>query len=96
MTDAATMPPRFLRTAEAARFLSISGRTLEKHRTYGTGPTYRKIGGRVIYAVQDLQAWADRGAKSSTSDPGAGQVHPARRITVEEGPASTAAQRSHS
>ena len=80
MTDAATMPPRFLRTHEAARFLSISGRTLEKHRTYGTGPTYRKIGGRVIYAIQDLQAWADRGAKSSTSDPGAGQVYPARRI----------------
>jgi hypothetical protein len=36
------LPPRYLRTPEAARFLSLSGRTLEKHRTYGTGPTYRK------------------------------------------------------
>src|SRR5215467_14785923 len=41
----AGLPPRFLRTPEAARFLGLSGRTLEKHRTYGTGPKYRKIGG---------------------------------------------------
>ena len=75
----AAMPQRYLRTPEAARFLGISGRTLEKHRTYGTGPTYRKIGGRVIYSVGDLQSWADRGTKSSTSDPGVGTVHPARR-----------------
>jgi len=75
----AGLPPRYLRTPEAARFLSLSGRTLEKHRTYGTGPTYRKIGGRVVYAVDDLKAWADRGAKTSTSDPGAGTVLPAKR-----------------
>ena len=43
----AGLPPRLLRTPEAARFLGISLRTLEKHRTYGTGPIYRKIGGRV-------------------------------------------------
>ncbi len=75
----AGLPPRFLRTPEAAQFLGLSGRTLEKHRTYGTGPTYRKIGGRVVYALDDLKAWADRGAKTSTSDPGAGTVYPAKR-----------------
>jgi predicted DNA-binding transcriptional regulator AlpA len=78
----AGLPPRFLRTPEAARFLSLSGRTLEKHRTYGTGPRYRKIGGRVVYALDDLQAWADLGAKASTSDPGVGTVHPAKRSVV--------------
>ena len=57
----AGLPPRYLRTPEAARFLGLSGRTLEKHRTYGTGPAYRKIGGRVVYALDDLKAWADRG-----------------------------------
>lgn len=72
-------PHRFLRTSEAARHLGLSGRTLEKHRTYGTGPIYRKIGGRVVYALADLQAWADRGTKASTSDPGVGRVMPARR-----------------
>ena len=75
----AALPPRYLRTPEAARFLGLSGRTLEKHRTFGTGPTYKKIGGRVVYALDDLQGWANRGTKVSTDDPGVGTVHPARR-----------------
>jgi Helix-turn-helix domain len=75
----AGLPPAYLRTADAARFLSLSGRTLEKHRTYGTGPAYRKLGGRVVYALDDLKAWAERGAKTSTSDPGVGTVLPAKR-----------------
>lgn len=79
MSDNAAIPVRFLRTSEAGRFLGLSGRTLEKHRTYGTGPTYRKIGGRVVYAVADLQSWADRGTMSSTSDAGDDRVYPARR-----------------
>jgi hypothetical protein len=66
----AGLPPRFLRTPEAARHLSLFGRTLEKHCTYGTGPIYWKIGGRVVYGLDDLKTWADRGAKTSTSDPG--------------------------
>jgi predicted DNA-binding transcriptional regulator AlpA len=74
----ADLPPRYLRTPEAARFLSLSGRTLEKHRTYGTGPAYRKLGGRVVYSVEDLQVWADRGTVTSTSDP-RGSVLPAKR-----------------
>ncbi|MBP2147600.1 MULTISPECIES: AlpA family transcriptional regulator [Alphaproteobacteria] len=80
----ADLPPRMLRTQEAARFLGISLRTLEKHRTYGTGPTYRKIGGRVLYTVEDLQAWADIGARKSTSDKDVGTVFPARPLTPEE------------
>jgi predicted DNA-binding transcriptional regulator AlpA len=83
----AGLPPRFLRTPEAARFLGLSGRTLEKHRTYGTGPAYRKLGGRVVYAVEDLQAWADRGAVTSTSDP-RGSVLPAKRHDAAGNPAS--------
>jgi hypothetical protein len=80
MSDSsADLPPRYLRTPEAARFLSPSGRTLEKHRTYGTGPAHRKLGGRVVYALEDPKAWADRGAKTSTSDPGTGNVLPAKR-----------------
>jgi predicted DNA-binding transcriptional regulator AlpA len=70
---------RFLRTPEAARYLSLSGRTLEKHRTYGTGPVYRKLGGAVVYDVADLDAWASRGRQSSTSDENAGALAPAKR-----------------
>jgi predicted DNA-binding transcriptional regulator AlpA len=80
MYEGAPMPARFLRTPEAGRFLGLSGRTLEKHRTYGTGPTYRKIGGRVVYTVDDLQAWADRGSRSSTSEVRRDRVYPARRM----------------
>jgi hypothetical protein len=78
----AGLPPRFLRTPEAARFLGRSGRTVEKHRTYGTGPKYSKVGGRVIYAIDDLKAWADLGAKRSTADPGKGTVFPAKQISA--------------
>jgi len=77
-TTIAALPPRFLRTKESAEFLGLSPRTLEKHRTYGTGPAYRKLGGRVVYAIDDLEAWAERGAVTSTSDP-RGTVLPAKR-----------------
>lgn len=80
----AGLPPRLLRTPEAARFLGVSIRTLEKHRTYGTGPTYLKIGGRVVYAVADLQAWSATGARKSTRDESAGRVFPARPLKPGE------------
>lgn len=72
------LPERYLRTPEAGRLLGLSGRTLEKHRTYGTGPTYRKIGGRVVYSITDLQAWADRGRRASTGELTRGFVSPAK------------------
>ena len=80
----ADLPPRLLRTKEAARFLGISIRTLEKHRTYGTGPLYRKIGGRVLYTLRDLEAWSSIGTRKSTSDTSAGTVFAARPLTPEE------------
>ncbi|SIT15071.1 helix-turn-helix transcriptional regulator [Paracoccus saliphilus] len=81
----ALQSPRFLRTKEAAEFLSLSARTLEKHRTYGTGPVYRKLGGRVVYAIDELVAWADRGTVTSTSDP-RGSVLPAKRQALPDVP----------
>lgn len=75
----AEVPTRYLRTREAAEFLGLSHRTLEKHRTYGTGPKYLKLGGRVVYRVEDLQVWAAPGERTSTSDPGIGTVRAARR-----------------
>ncbi len=70
----------FLRTPDAALILGLSARTLEKHRCYGTGPVFRKLGGRVVYALADLQSWADQGVRRSTSDAGTGIVHPAKRL----------------
>ncbi|HWV51709.1 helix-turn-helix domain-containing protein [Pseudorhodoplanes sp.] len=73
---------RFLRTPEVARLLGLSPRTLEKHRTYGTGPRYRKLGGRVVYAMEDVRAWADIGLRESTNDPNARTIPAAKPIIL--------------
>lgn len=70
---------RYLRTPDAALRLGLSPRTLEKHRCYGTGPAYHKLGGRVVYAIDVLDAWVALGKRQSTSDPGAGVCLPAKR-----------------
>ncbi|MBJ7499306.1 DNA-binding protein [Sphingopyxis lindanitolerans] len=81
MSDfAAPIVPRFLKTPDAAVHLGLSARTLEKHRCYGTGPVYRKLGGRIVYAMEDLNAWAEIGRRHSTSDPGKGTILPARPV----------------
>lgn len=77
--------PRFLRTHDAAAFLGLSGRTLEKHRCTGTGPIFRKLGGRVVYAIDDLEAWAADRARNSTSDPGP-QLSPGGAIAARPTP----------
>lgn len=76
----APVVPRYLKTPDAAVHLGLSPKTLEKHRCYGTGPRYHKLGGRIVYAITDLDAWADIGRKTSTSDPGNGCIHPARPV----------------
>lgn len=73
------LPHRHLRTPEAARFLGLSDRTLEKHRIYGTGPSFSKLGGRVVYKLDDLRAWVELGKRKSTHDPDAKKTLPARR-----------------
>lgn len=60
----------YVTTTEAAHFLRLSRRTLEKMRLDGRGPIYRKMGRSVRYAVDDLTEWANNGARRSTSDPG--------------------------
>ena len=61
-------PSRYLTNEEAANILQLSPRTLEKMRVIGGGPRYRKLGRRVVYSMQDLEAWADARACDSTSD----------------------------
>lgn len=82
-TPAALTGLRYLRTPDAAKLLGLSPRTLEKHRCYGTGPVFRRLGGRVVYALDDLEAWAALGTRRSTSDPGVGTVYPAKRRPAE-------------
>jgi hypothetical protein len=71
----AATTPRYLKTPDAAIHLGLSARTLEKHR--------RRLGGRIVYAIDDLDAWAALGTRRSTSDPGSGVVHPAKRLPTD-------------
>lgn len=65
-TPAATV---YLTCEEAGKHLKLSPRTLEKMRTIGGGPLFRKLGRRVMYSITDLDEWADSRACESTSDP---------------------------
>lgn len=71
MTQAAMRDaqPRYLSNDEAAEFLKLSPRTLEKQRVIGGGPKFRKFGRRVVYALTDLESWANARACDTTSDP---------------------------
>lgn len=42
---------KWLRTRQAALYLNLSYRTLEKLRSSGGGPTYRKVGCTVLYRM---------------------------------------------
>lgn len=45
--------------SEAADYLGLSPRTLEKWRTQGRGPRYSRPGRRVVYRVADLDAYLE-------------------------------------
>src|SRR3546814_18979738 len=80
---------RFLTNAEAATWLKLSPRTLEKQRVLGGGPPFRKFGRRVLYAVADLEAWSAERTCVSTSAPN----YPVRRacaVPAESAPAPSA------
>ena len=61
---------RRLRTNDAAAYVGLSPRTLEKKRIEGTGPRYLKIGRAVIYDTRALDTFLAAFTRTSTSDPG--------------------------
>lgn len=58
-----------LTNSEAAAYLKLSPRTLEKLRVIGGGPRFRKLGRRVVYCFEDLEQWATERTFENTSDP---------------------------
>jgi excisionase family DNA binding protein len=58
----------FLSTKQAAHYISLSPRTLERMRRTGEGPRYRKHGRYVRYHIAELDAWSDGRAKTRTAD----------------------------
>jgi DNA-binding transcriptional MerR regulator len=51
------MPQTHLTQADLAARLNISPRTLERWRSIGEGPAFLKIGGRVVYRLEDVEAF---------------------------------------
>ena len=58
--------PVFLSSKEAARFFTISHRTLEDWRYRGGGPVFRKLGRLIRYKLSDLIEFADAAARTNT------------------------------
>ncbi len=51
------MATKHLNQIELSRRWSLSPRTLERWRWLGHGPRYLKIGGRVVYRLEDVEAY---------------------------------------
>jgi hypothetical protein len=69
------MATRHLSQIELAARWNISHRTLERWRGTGEGPKFIKLGGRVIYRLEDVEAYeaeqthqATPGARRGPSD----------------------------
>ena len=63
-----TENPLVLDTTQTAKRLGLSASTLAKMRLYGTGPAYSKLGRRVVYRLEDLEAWIAANRFHSTSE----------------------------
>lgn len=60
-----------LSAEQTAELLGIAKSTLSKMRLSGEGPTFIKMGRRVAYRPDDIQAWLASRRRLSTSDEGA-------------------------
>lgn len=59
----------YLNTREAAKYVRLSTATLERLRVRGGGPTYlNPVPDRVLYAIEDLDAWMLSRRRTSTSE----------------------------
>jgi hypothetical protein len=60
-------PVRHLNQVELSRRWSISPRTLERWRWLQQEPPYLKIGGRVVYRLDDIEAYEAAQAKNAVA-----------------------------
>lgn len=62
------MAVRHLNQTELAARWNISHRTLERWRWTGEGPAFLKIGGRVVYRLEDVEAFEAEQMRKSTAN----------------------------
>lgn len=57
-----------LNQTELAARWKISPRTLERWRWTGEGPRFVKLGGRVVYRLEDIEEYEREQIRASTTD----------------------------
>jgi predicted site-specific integrase-resolvase len=62
------MATKHLNQIDLAARWNISHRTLERWRWTGEGPRYVKLGGRVVYRLEDVEGYEREQIRSSTAD----------------------------
>lgn len=67
-TESRTGRQPLLDCPSAARHLGLSVSFLAKSRLRGDGAPYVKLGRRVLYAIEDLDAWTRSRRRNSTSE----------------------------
>lgn len=63
-----TVPVKHLNGVELSRRWRISPRTLERWRWLGQGPAFLKIGGRVVYRLEDIEAYERSQHRHNTAE----------------------------
>ena len=58
---------KHLNQVELSRRWSLGPRTLERWRWLGEGPRFLKIGGRVVYRLEDIEAYEAEQMRDSTA-----------------------------
>ncbi len=78
--EGSTLSTKHLNQVELARRWNISPRTLERWRWIGEGIAYLKIGGRVVYRLEDIERYeAEHLHGESTDSDGVGTRRPVGR-----------------
>ena len=87
-----THNPSTLIASEAAKLSGLAPSTLAKLRLSGNGPIYCKLGRRVVYRREDLEAWLETRVARNTSD---ADARLPKSLTGQQRPSSNKASAPH-
>lgn len=68
MTTEDELKTPYLTVEQAAKRLLVKPTTMRNWRTQHLGPVFRAHGGRIVYLIEDLDAWSDS-QKHQTAKP---------------------------
>ncbi len=63
------MAQQLLTQQRLSDLIDVSGRTLERWRVEGSGPVFCRAGRKVLYRLEDVDAWLIASRRKSTCEP---------------------------